>query len=251
MRKCILICLIGAVAALGYFFREQIFSTTHQVEHNKPDPERYEALKTDLAELRKEFAYSYQSSEGDETRQLVLEDTRKLLETVLPEMMRCWLGTPWDFNGISETPGEGNIACGYFVSTILRDAGFSVSRIKLAQQPSQHILHTFVSPDTTTRLVGKSYQTFLDDLALRPSGIYIVGLDTHVGFILNQPENKENPLRFIHSSGAWPAKKVVDESAQQAKVLKTSNYRIYGNVTTSPESLDKWLMGASFEIASR
>ncbi len=251
MRLFVFICIIGTIAGLGYLYRDQIVQTTLPTVQIAPDPERYEILKTDLEQLRKEFAYQYQSTESEHKRQLIIADTRKLLETALPEMMRCWLGTPWDFNGISETPGEGEIACGYFVSTILRDAGFSVPRIKLAQQPSQHILHTFVSPDRSTLLVGKPYDTFLSDLALKPPGVYIVGLDTHVGFILNQPSDTHNPIRFIHSSGAWPEKKVVDESVEQADVLKRSNYRIYGNVTTSKNSLHKWLMGTSFEVASR
>ena len=34
-----------------------------------------------------------------------------------------WMGTKWDFNGVSNVPGKGMIACGYFVSTTLKHVG--------------------------------------------------------------------------------------------------------------------------------
>lgn len=244
---CILLALLGAGA---YHFRDQLFLSA-PVAELVPDPERYAVLTQELSLLREDLALDYRNASGTHERDAILSSTRTTLETILPEMMLCWLGTPWDFNGTSETPGEGQIACGYFVSTILRDAGFNVPRIKLAQQPSQNILHTFVDPDTTTLIVGKSYDTFLADLKTRPGGIYIVGLDTHVGFILNQPDQPDNPIRFIHSSGAWPEKQVVNESAEDASVLQRSNYRIYGNVTTDEGTLHRWLVGSSFAVASR
>ena len=52
--------------------------------------------------------------------------TRAVAETIIPD----WIGTKWDFNGISEKPQQGNIACGYFVTTVLRDAGLNLARSK-------------------------------------------------------------------------------------------------------------------------
>ncbi|HEY1086629.1 MAG TPA: hypothetical protein VGE37_03005, partial [Archangium sp.] len=37
----------------------------------------------------------------------------------------AWAGTVWDFNGTSTVPGEGKIACGYDVTTVLEQAGFA------------------------------------------------------------------------------------------------------------------------------
>src|SRR6187455_2399459 len=44
--------------------------------------------------------------------------TSAVVETIIPG----WIGTAWNFNGTSEKPQQGSIACGYFVTTILRDA---------------------------------------------------------------------------------------------------------------------------------
>lgn len=60
---------------------------------------------------------------------------------ITDSLMPCWYGTPWDFNGCTADPGKGSIACGYFVTTVLRDAGLQLNRIRLAQSPSGIIIH--------------------------------------------------------------------------------------------------------------
>ena len=151
--------------------------------------------------------------------------------------MQCWLGTPWDFNGTSQTPGEGKIACGYFVSTVLRDAGFQLERVRLAQQASQNIIRTFLPRDAIHIRVGTPYETFLQQVVARGPGVRVVGLDTHVAFLIVNPDQSIN---FIHSSGARPWT-VVNEKPAQANVLATSNYRVTGILTRNQKVLQGWL----------
>ena len=151
-------------------------------------------------------------------------------------MMRCWLGTPWDFNGTAAKPGGGKIACGYFVATVLKDAGFHVNRYKLAQQPSGNILHSFLAKESCSLTVGKPYDAFASDLEKSGSGIYLVGLDTHVAFLVMKPEG----FHFIHSSGSRPWC-VVDETRDEAHVLQRSNWRMVGNLTADPKVIRAWL----------
>ena len=158
-------------------------------------------------------------------------------------MMRCWLGTPWDFHGTAAKPGAGKIACGYFVSTVLRDAGFDLNRYTLAQQPSGNILKTFVPKSSCHLTSNKPYNEFVSELETFDPGIYIVGLDTHVAFIVKTPKD----FRFIHSSGSHPYC-VVDESRDEARVLKRSKWRILGNGTAQPKALRLWLKGSKVKI---
>src|SRR6188474_3208784 len=58
----------------------------------------------------------------------VLLNKQLLLNNIRDSLFTCWLGTPWDFYGTTQTPGKGKIACGYFVTTLLRDMGASVNR---------------------------------------------------------------------------------------------------------------------------
>lgn len=162
---------------------------------------------------------------------------------MLPEMMACWLGTPYDFNGTAEKPGGGKLACGYFVSTVLRDAGFRVNRYKLAQQPSQNILRTFLPSDSCELRMGEEYEKYVDWVEEREPGIYLVGLDTHVGFIVNRVDG----MRFYHSS-AMGKVGVVNESRGQARALRYSNWRLLGGLTPDPDVIRTWLKGEKIAV---
>lgn len=43
-----------------------------------------------------------------------------------------WQGTPWTFNGTTNTPQKGSIACGYFVTNVLMNYGFKIKGNYLA-----------------------------------------------------------------------------------------------------------------------
>lgn len=159
-------------------------------------------------------------------------------------MMRCWLGTPWDFNGTASRPGNGKIACGYFVSTVLKDAGFRLNRYRLAQQPSQNILRSFLPKTDCHLTVGQPYPEFVKSVAASGRGIHLVGLDTHVAFIVTSADGS---FRFIHSSGSKPWC-VVDESPEHAHVLRSSNWRMLGNLTANPDVIRTWLAGKTIPV---
>ena len=127
----------------------------------------------------------------------IIESARNLLQLTMPALMRCWLGTKWDFNGTETVPGEGKIACGYYVATVLRDSGFNIERIKLAQQASQNILLTFLSKEELSIKSDQKDERYMKSLRSLDHGIYIIGLDKHVGFIINDKKG----LHFLHSGG--------------------------------------------------
>lgn len=175
-------------------------------------------------------------------RQQILADARRLLErAVTRDLPAHWLGTPWDFNGTSETPGEGQIACGYFVSTVLRDAGFDVERVRLAQQASGNIIRSLTTPENTTRLVGKSFDEFLTELRAAGPGVYVIGLDNHVGLIAQN----EHSSAFIHSDGG-AHQCVIVEPVEKSPALRRSRWREFANLSADDALLQKWLLGGRF-----
>jgi hypothetical protein len=208
-----------------------------------PDAARYEELKGEATRWRKDLSAKYTKARTKEEKDRVIAETRSFLETLLPEMMRCWLGTTWDFHGTAETPGKGKIACGYFVATVLRDAGFQVDRYKLARQPSQNIIRSFLPADAMTLRVGVPYETFASEVASAEPGIRIIGLDSHVAFLVTRPDG----FRFIHSSGSKPWC-VVDEGRDDADVLRRSNYRVHGLLTGDRAVLLRWLKAEKIAV---
>lgn len=215
------------------------------VEREKPAPdlERYEVLEDELNRWRVDLVSRYRSARSPEHRAAVEHDARIILELIMPEMMRCWLGTGYDFNGVAERPGEGKIACGYYVSTLIRDAGFKVNRYTLAQQASQNILLSFTSKENCRLRVGEKYNRYADWLEAQEHGIYMIGLDTHVGFVVIQ----EDGMKFLHSSGIGKAG-VVEEFRDEAAAIKWSKWRMLGHFTTDPNVIRIWLAGENVTV---
>ncbi len=238
-RRRLLVFLIIAGALVGFAWSLRTRALVREAAARpQPDPQAYQALTRDLEHRRGGLAERYSKAKTAEEKDALENDARILLEHYLPEFMRCWLGTPWDFNGTAKAPGAGKIACGYFVATLLKDAGFQVDRYQLAQQPSSNILHTFLPKASCSLTTGEDYQAFCSRVGLLEPGVYLVGLDTHVAFIVVG----RGDFRFVHSSGSKPWC-VVDEDAARAVVLQKSSWRMLGNLTADPTVLSRWLQG--------
>lgn len=160
--------------------------------------------------------------------------TEAVVNTIVP----AWIGTPWDFNGITEVPQKGKIACGYFVTTVLRDAGVKLERIKLAQAASQKIITTLALKKDIKLCCNKPISDFVTLIKNSGYGLYVVGLDNHTGFIYN--DGKE--VYFIHSTFAG-ARNVQKEVAANSKVLTASKYKIAGKISANENLLNKWIVG--------
>jgi hypothetical protein len=254
MRKRLLLPLLLLVigGAGGWWFRAPLTglwrTATGSVQlgslrKSQPDPKTYAVLAKDLERWRKDLAARQRKAKTAAERVAVEADARAVLEQALPAMMRCWLGTPWDFNGTAKAPGAGKIACGYFVATVLKDAGFQVDRYQLAQQPAENILRSFLPKTSCDLSVGKEYGAFASEAEKREPGVYLVGLDTHVAFLVIDG----GAFRFIHSSGSKPWC-VVDESSGEAAVLQRSKWRMLGNLTADPGVLKRWLKAEKIAV---
>jgi len=241
-----MLILIGGGASWLYWDEIQNLVTTEKkpepipIPAPIPDPETYAVLAGEIEFHRKKLATQYRAAQTTTERNKVLLSARNFLELTMPELMSCWLGTPWDFNGMASIPGGGKVACGYFVSTIMRDSGFDVHRIRLAQQPSQNILRTFLPRDQLQIKVDVEYDDYMQTLRNGKRGIYIIGLDRHVGFLINAADG----LHFIHSGGVY--RRVVNESKLDATSIQNSRYRVIGHLTGNLDLLRKWLLQESF-----
>ena len=254
MRKRLLltIAILALAGGAGWWFRAPLGelwrTTTGGVELGlwksfQPDPKTYARLKSELERWRTDLAKRHAAARNGAERKIVENDARVLLEQTVPAMMRCWLGTPWDFNGTAPKPGGGRIACGYFVATVLQDAGFQVDRYQLAQQASGNILRSFLPKESCVLTVGQDYSAFAAGVEKAEPGIYLVGLDTHVAFLVVGKDG----FRMIHSSGSRPWC-VVDENREDAHVLQRSNWRMLGNLTSDTQVLKRWLRAEKITV---
>ncbi len=215
----------------------QIPSTVSQ-SFTKSNQATYEETVADIAKKRQRLKAEYLSVSSQGEKAHVLAQTQELLvDAVGTKLAPFWYGTVWDFNGTSQEPGKGSIACGYFVSTLLLHAGLEVQRVSMAQQASELIIKSLVSEKYIKRYSNRSLRDFVDSIKEWGPGLYIVGLDFHVGFIVY---NKQG-VYFVHSTYVHP-QMVLNEKAIDSVVLQSSKYRVLGKLSEDDSLLIKWLM---------
>lgn len=199
----------------------------------------YAEVKRSLAARKADLAAQWGPSGGNED---LVARTEAEIVTAVRLLSSHWLGTRWGLGApqISE-PGAGKINCGTFVGTVLRDSGFNVDVKKLQRQPSQLIIASFVSGERVRKFSNSSMEKFLQSVRSMGPGLYIIGLDFHVGLLLQTPDD----LRFIHAS--FETETVVDEPAATAAPIVTSGYRVVGKLL-SAENLQDWIEGRKIRV---
>lgn len=156
-----------------------------------------------------------------------------LYATLKDSIFEAWYGTEWDFNGTTNIPQEGEIACGYFVSTTLKHAGFNLNRYKIAQQDSRTIINVICGRENVTTKTSKN--ALINALSERQDGLYILGLSYHVGYILI--ENQE--IYFVHAD--FFSDQVIKEKLTESKAINTSSIFVFGEVTNNRKLINAWL----------
>lgn len=179
--------------------------------------------ETGRVELRRARLAALWASSDD--RASLVGPIGREITTQVRAVARHWLGTRWGLGAPqTRTPREGKINCGTFVGTVLRDSGFVVDVGRLQRQPSQLIIASFVGASRTRRWSNARMDRFISDLRRMGPGLYIIGLDFHVGFLIQT----EHDLRFVHAS--YLTRTVVDEPASTARPITDSKYRVVGKL---------------------
>ena len=162
----------------------------------------------------------------------------KLINDLVPH----WYETEWDFNGHTNTPNDGKIACGYFVSTTLKHLGFNINRYKMAQAAGLNEAKLLQSKSPLKIYSNVTFEQLQDKVnTIYSDGIYFVGLDNHVGYILI----KDKKLYFLHSS--YCDNKVVIELAETAPCFE-SNLYVFAEITTNRNLVKSWILNERLSI---
>ncbi len=150
-----------------------------------------------------------------------------------------WIGTQWDYNGYTNRPGKDKIvACGYFVSTPLKHMGFNWNRFDLAKMYSLKIVQNTCS-DIKKFTEINNMIAYVKNL---PNNLYIVGLDSHVGFILKS----HNKVWFVHSNyygSVGPEKELAVDSPA---LNDSQSYHI--GTFFNDKNIKMWLNGTTYVL---
>lgn len=204
-----------------------------------PRTQSYPEAKAKMLQLRHTVRQQLAAGLIDSTQAGALF-TDGLLSEIIPH----WYGTPWDFNGYSDTPKKGKIACGYFVSTTLLHSGIHLDRYKLAQQGPRD--------EAIALSLYKGFRTFAGfpakDMAKNinqdlKEGLYFMGLDeSHVAYLLK----KEGELYLIHANYTQDA--VVTIQPLMHSVFKDFMTWFVADITYNRALLSCWLSGGKCEL---
>ena len=179
----------------------------------------------------------YTHANSAEKDSLITVSKAYLLNTISTKVFPQWYGTAWDFNGTTRTPRSGKIACGYFVTTVLKDVGYNIPRVRWAQSASEVFIKKLSHKDDIKRFRNTPIFDIRVHLKESGNGLYVVGLDSHVGFIL--VENGD--MKFVHSNYYQPEIGVMAEELDSENPLRDSQYRVIGKLF-SDEMIINWLI---------
>lgn len=201
-------------------------------------PQSYNEIITNIETRRIELASIYSFTNNKDSLISVAQEF--LFDKIVNEIFPAWYNTKWDFNGTTTIPQKGKIACGYFVTTVLEHAGFKLPRVKWAQLASEAIILKLNKDVKKFR--NRPVKEVIDYISNSGKGLYIVGLDIHVGFIVNDGEE----ISFVHSNYYKPEIGVMKESLEGKNPLADSKYRVIGKILHQT-MVEKWLPGKSLE----
>lgn len=240
---CVILVLVVLITQCSADQSNAPFRVAHQSGRDTliytPSAANYDSLKLSIAVRKAAWKTEYDETAPGRRDSLLESIGNQLHKTFVESIFPAWYGTVWDFNGYTDIPGDGLVACGYFVSTPLKHAGFNLNRFKVAQQYSHSIVNTLC---TTIQDIS-GYAKASDYLKTAKEGLYIVGLDNHVGFISVEKDG----VFFIHASYVDPSC-VLRESVSGSAVFQYSKRFVIGNLTGNKAILKKWLKNESIQI---
>ena len=213
--------------------------TRGTAQHNTAIAQPYDSLKAEMARTRLAYQSAYRNATAPVKDSLITEARNYLLHKITGDMFQHWYNTPWAFYGNTRKPQCGTIACGYFVTTVLKDAGFNIPSTAWAQLASETMILKLTP--AVKRFSNKPIDEFESSFTSKPDGLYIVGLDCHVGFI----SKVNGQLQFTHSSYYKPEVGVLSENLKGHNPLNDSKYRVLGEILHS-DMVVKWIEASAY-----
>lgn len=204
--------------------------------------EAYQAVLESVEKTRKFWAEQYkQATSAARSDEVLALAGVALEEAVAVDIAHFWYGTRFDKNGTAEVPGEGEIACSYFITTLLQEAGMNVERVKIAQQGALDIAKIICQPQNLTHCTAPAEVEAL--MAKKGKGLYIIAFNFHVGFLYNNGYE----TRLIHAS-PLPPSTVANIPMKGARSFDYSPFYDIGRLADNKDLIRKWFTGQKLRV---
>src|SRR5262252_10631288 len=193
------------------------------------DAAHYRAVLEQVAAHRGELAVRYAAARGARARAAIRDEARRfVVSTLVSQIFPAWMGMPsgGGREATASLPHEPGmyISCSYFLTAALQNVGLVLeSRTRFAQAPAAWIEHALLPPGGQIYRYGNLSGVELEQrLVGLGDGLYVMGLNIHVGFIVVQ----NGHARFVHSSYTPPGT-VVDEPVVSSEAIALSRSKGY------------------------
>lgn len=207
--------------------------------------DNYKILKYSIKTEREKLKQKYLSAVNQTEKDKIIEEAGNYIsETLVNKIFPFWYGMPWDMAGYSEIPNDGEVGCSYFVSNTMKHCGFKVNRYRLAQQNTKNIALSVQTNDSILILDSNSDINTIKNYFLenKKEGLYYVGLDSHVGYLLY----KMGEVFFIQSNYAEPVE-VLIEYSEKSDVFLSNKYYI-SDIQHNNPLIIKWLLNKEIKV---
>jgi hypothetical protein len=204
----------------------------------KDTTKSYEQCKIEVKQLRQNLRDKNLSHDS-----LSVVFTSILVDKIIP----YWYGTHWSFDGHTTEPQKGEIACGYFISTVLTDTGLNMNKYKFAQQLPINEAKTFSFEENVLILEDFTRaEHFSSLLKNTKDGVYFIGFgETHVGFLLRKKEHF-----FLLHSKYENAEGVKIESLEESNMFSGHSKLCLSPISDNPKLLQKWLQKEEVKVVA-
>ena len=160
---------------------------------------RYRRIRWATNRVRRCYLRQYLKAQTENTRNKILFHAEQTARQILEEaVLPLWIGTPWHYYGTATYPHQKKLACGYFLVHALKALGFKFPEnfywpnrrrrrkhiYEYAKLSPTGMVKALSSPESIYTAVGLDTKKMLVHLRKQGPGIYILGLDNHVGLVL-------------------------------------------------------------------
>jgi hypothetical protein len=211
------------------------------------DAAGYESALARIEARRAALARRFAAADGGAAREAVRAEARAYVLAALRDVvLPAWMGTPWGL-GPNSTPTRphqpgAEIACGYFVSSVLENVGLRLgTRFTFAQAPALQAQRSLApAPHDLHRYFSVPGETLARGIAGLGDGLYVIGLNNHIGLV----DVRGGDVDLVHASYTG-AQVVTREPLAAAQVI--ANSRAAGYFVTplfqDDRLVDHWLRG--------
>ncbi len=216
-------------------------------------PDDFDATLARIEKTRSDLARRYAIARTPKVKRAVRAEARVFVVRALTgDIFPAWLGTPWhmgqdDDAAVPHEKGK-RVSCSYFVTAALQNVGLALDdRRRWAESAALHIQRS-LAPRVADlhRYFSIPPAELAERLARLPKGLYVIGLNCHVGFVRVAADG----VWFIHSDYVEPDVGVRIEPLAESAAIASSQSTGYWvtPVFQDDRLIEYWLTGRPVAI---